>query len=160
MTTSEDQGGQGETEESEDAGGWARRGEARESEEGWNEEDGVRRDERKARQVGRVEQGRDGEGRVREKNAKGWKQAVSRRMGIQKVEVVQVGMEPVHPGLQAYARTEDKVRKMKVVAEEAARLSYNAHSRSAYCQLSSAQVGIVSRERLCAYPQGLSVFTH
>ena len=55
--------------------------------------------------------------RVREKNAKGWKQAVSRRMGIQKVEVVQVGMEPVSPGLLAY-----KVRKMKVVAEEAARL--------------------------------------
>ena len=61
--------------------------------------------------------------RVREKNAKGWKQAVSRRMGIQKVEVVQVGMEPVNPGLLAYARTEDKVRKMKVVAEKAARLS-------------------------------------
>ena len=56
--------------------------------------------------------------RVREKNAKGWKQAVSRRMGIQKVEVVQVGMEPVSPGLLAY-----KVRKIKVVAEEAARLS-------------------------------------
>ena len=60
---------------------------------------------------------------VREKNAKGWKQAVSRKMGIQKVEVVQVGMEPVNPELLAHARTEDKVRKMKVVAEEAARLS-------------------------------------
>ena len=62
--------------------------------------------------------------RVREKKAKGWKQAVSRRMGIQKLEVVQVGMEPVNPGLLAYARTEDKVRKMKVVAGKAARLSY------------------------------------
>ena len=40
-------------------------------------------------------------------------------MGIQKVEVVQVGMEPVNPELLAHARTEDKV---KVVAKEAARL--------------------------------------